>query len=109
MCVCVPALHYEEPTVTTDDISSVKSYTAFGQQRLASAAGADVKRARAGLLPELLTYTNHLFSLKNVCDLISPLPVGSGETALPLSSILVMNWAVTSWRSFTRAHRTGLM
>ena len=37
------------------------------------------------------TYLNCLFSVKNVCDLISPLPVGSGETVLPCSSIFVIN------------------
>ena len=48
LCV-VPVLHYEEPTVNTDDISAVKSYTASGQQQLVSAVRVNAKRARNGL------------------------------------------------------------
>lgn len=43
--------------------------------------------------------------MKNVNALISPLSVGSGETALPYSSILVINQAVVGQCSFMQARR----
>lgn len=51
------------------------------------------------------TFISYLFWLRNVFALTSPYSVGSGETELPGSSIPVINWAVTSWGSFTQAQQ----
>lgn len=50
LCVCVvPALHYEEPAITMNDISAVKSHTASGQQQPISAVRVNAKHTRNGL------------------------------------------------------------